>query len=139
MTATIVNGLSVISEGPARAPITNRKTGEPIYWEQIRELTLADGSTTFGCIHCDYTNINRNSLRPHLNAHRVRKPKVAVPEKVVLEAQERTIALLGKELDKALARVDRAVAGEKEAKAEARRARRELETLRGILAPSLGS
>lgn len=139
MTATAVNGISVVSDSPARAPISVPRTGAPVYWEQIRELTFADGSTIYGCIHCEYVNTNRNSMRPHLNAHRPRKPKTKAAEKVLLEAQERTIAVLSKELDKALAKVDRVTAREKAAQAEARRARRELETLRGILAPSLQS
>lgn len=137
MTATAVNGISVILDTPARAPITNLKTGGPIYWEQIRELSLADGSTVYGCLHCDYTNENRNSLRPHLNAHRIRQPKLTTNDKAVVAAQERTIAILGKELDKAERKVAKALAGEREAKAEARKARRDLDALRSILAPSL--
>lgn len=61
---------------PAQAHIKNRVTGEPIYYKQILKLHYSDGTETFGCIHCDYTSTNLNSIRPHLNKHnRVRKPK----------------------------------------------------------------
>jgi hypothetical protein len=70
MTATIVNGWEVIADEPTEAPMRDR-SGKPIVWQQTRTLLLADGSTTYGCVHCDYTSDNVRSIRPHLNKHRV--------------------------------------------------------------------
>ncbi|MER7009942.1 hypothetical protein ABT324_00740 [Saccharopolyspora sp. NPDC000359] len=70
----VVNGRTVIADEPTLAPIA-AKNGTPIYWQQIRTLTLTDGSVIYGCKHCDYTSPNPNSVRPHLNQHR--KDKLA--------------------------------------------------------------
>jgi hypothetical protein len=67
----MVNGLEVIADEPTEAPLPS-KSGGPIYWTQTRTLLLADGSTVYGCAHCDYTSSNVNSIRPHLNRHRSR-------------------------------------------------------------------
>lgn len=69
MTATVVNGLEVIADEPTEAPVRNR-AGQPVLWRQTRTLLLADGSTTYGCVHCEYTSDNPRSIRPHLNKHR---------------------------------------------------------------------
>lgn len=69
MTATHVNGVEVIADEPTTSPIT-AKDGSPVLWHQTRTLLLADGSTVYGCVHCDYTSPNANSVRPHLNRHR---------------------------------------------------------------------
>jgi hypothetical protein len=70
VTATHVNGLAVIAVEPARSTWRNRKTGELLEYRQMLRLLLEDGSEVFGCLHCDYTHQNLNSVRPHLNKHR---------------------------------------------------------------------
>lgn len=76
MTATHVNGQQVVSDNPTQAPIRS-KDGTVIWWRQTRTLLLANGDTVFGCLHCDYTSPNANSIRPHLGKHRA--AKVAPP------------------------------------------------------------
>jgi hypothetical protein len=71
MTATHAFGLEVVDNAPTPSPIADR-AGNPILWEQTRTLTLADGSTAYGCGHCDYASRNRNSIRPHLRKHNQR-------------------------------------------------------------------
>lgn len=74
MTATHVDGVEVLADERAKAQMVSRD-GSPIYFKQIRELLLADGSTVFGCVHCDYTADSVNRVRPHLNKHRASKPE----------------------------------------------------------------
>ncbi|WP_116200710.1 hypothetical protein [Amycolatopsis circi] len=69
MTATNAKGFEVIADEPTEAPM-RAKGGAPVLWRQTRTLLLADGSTTYGCLHCDYTSDNMHSIRPHLNKHR---------------------------------------------------------------------
>lgn len=64
----MVNGLEVIADEPTEAPMRD-KTGKPIFWQQTRTLLLTDGSTVYGCAHCDYTSPNVRSIRPHLGRH----------------------------------------------------------------------
>lgn len=71
MVATHAFGLEVVGNTPTPSPITDR-AGQPILWEQTRTLTLADGSTAYGCAHCDYARRNVNSIRPHLRKHNQR-------------------------------------------------------------------
>jgi hypothetical protein len=71
MVATHAFGLEVVGNVPTPSPIADR-AGNPILWEQTRTLTLADGSTAYGCHHCDYTSRNVNSIRPHLRKHNQR-------------------------------------------------------------------
>lgn len=73
MTAKQVGDKAVIADEPTEAPMTGRD-GKPLVWYQTRTLLLDDGTTTYGCAHCDYTNDNIRSIRPHLNAHATRKP-----------------------------------------------------------------
>jgi hypothetical protein len=71
MVATHAFGQEVVDNAPTPSPISTA-AGNPILWEQTRTLTLADGSTAYGCGHCDYTSRNRNSIRPHLRKHNQR-------------------------------------------------------------------
>jgi hypothetical protein len=68
MVATQAFGQAVVADAPTPSPITSA-SDTPILWEQTRTLTLADGSTAYGCAHCDYTSRNVNSIRPHLRKH----------------------------------------------------------------------
>ncbi|WP_245572446.1 hypothetical protein [Actinokineospora enzanensis] len=76
MTATTVNGIDVLRDEPTLAPITSRD-GKPVYWQQTRTLTLADGSVVYGCAHCDYTADKAGAIRPHLKTHAA---KTVVPK-----------------------------------------------------------
>lgn len=69
MTATVVNGLKVVSEGPTQAPIFQKGSNKPVFWQQTRTLHLEDGSITYGCQHCDYTHDKAGAIRPHLRVH----------------------------------------------------------------------
>ncbi|GAA2819908.1 hypothetical protein [Saccharopolyspora taberi] len=60
-----VNGVEVVRDEPTEAPLRD-KDRKPILWTQTRKLLLADGSTIYGCAHCDYVNHNPRSIRPHL-------------------------------------------------------------------------
>jgi hypothetical protein len=71
MTATHVNGLEVIADEPTTSAIS-RRDGTPIIWQQTRTLLLEDGSTWYGCVHCDYARPNLHSIRPHLGKHKDR-------------------------------------------------------------------
>lgn len=75
MTATAVNGVAVAADEPTRAPIRARG-GKEIFWPKVRTLTLVDGSTIYGCQHCDYVNENVLSIRPHLKKHAPKQEKV---------------------------------------------------------------
>lgn len=68
----LINGHTVINDEPTPAPI-NGKNGAPIYWRQVRTLTLDSGEEVYGCAHCDYTSPNPRSIRPHLSAHNATK------------------------------------------------------------------
>lgn len=67
MTATVAYGLEVLADEPTPSPISHQ--GQTIMWEQTRTLLLSDGSTAYGCLHCDYVSRNVLSIRPHLSKH----------------------------------------------------------------------
>ncbi|MGW1679358.1 hypothetical protein [Saccharopolyspora sp. NPDC002376] len=73
--------MEVVADEPTEAPMRD-KSGAPIFWQQTRTLLLADGSTVYGCAHCEYTNPNPRSIRPHLNIHRDRKPAPAAGDPI---------------------------------------------------------
>lgn len=68
MTARTVNGLEVIEDQPTVSPI-KAFDGRQVTWTQTRTLLLADGSTIYGCAHCEFTSTNVLSIRPHLGKH----------------------------------------------------------------------
>ena len=71
MTATQVDGVPVVADEPAASSLPpNPRTGQPVYFRQIRKLLLEDGRELFGCVHCDFTSAAVASVRPHLVAHR---------------------------------------------------------------------
>lgn len=72
MTATHVDGRKVVEDEPARSPLY--RDDRPVFFKQIRELLLDDGSVVFGCVHCDYTAVSVGVVRPHLKAHGSRGP-----------------------------------------------------------------
>jgi hypothetical protein len=83
MTAEQVNGIAVVGDAATLSPHIRDRAGNPLVWHRTRTLTLADGTTTYGCSECDYTSDNMYSIRPHLSAHRTmpRRPRrpVALP------------------------------------------------------------
>jgi hypothetical protein len=68
MTATAVDGITVIEETPSLSPLS--RPGKPIYFHQIRHLLMSDGSELFGCKHCTYTSPKIGAVRPHLKRHK---------------------------------------------------------------------
>jgi hypothetical protein len=118
VTATHVNGLSVIADEPTPSPLTD-KAGNQVMWPRVRRLLLADGSTTYGCAECEFTAPTSAKVRGHLQGHR-EKPK-------------RTPSLSGLSLDDLLAKVDKLekVTADRDAwKRRALAAERGLETIR---------
>lgn len=93
MTASIVNGLEVIADEPTEAPLCDR-AGKPLVWRQTRTLLLSDGSTVYGCLHCDYTSDNVKAIRPHLNKHRGSTVDVARLDELTLGEVLRRLAAL---------------------------------------------
>ncbi|SFO60597.1 C2H2-type zinc finger protein [Amycolatopsis rubida] len=126
MTATEVGGVAVVSDEPTRAPF-DAPGGKAVFWQQIRTLTLADGTTAFGCVHCDYTSANRNSIRPHLHRHNGKRRGAARTVKTA--ASSLSLADL---IEKA-EQID-ALAADRDAwKARAREAEKKLRMLRNAL------
>lgn len=123
MVATEAFGLTVIDDAPTPSPITDR-AGNPIVWQQTRTLTLADGSTAYGCAHCDYVSRNVRSIRPHLGAHTQRTNGHRVDPAAELTVQE----LLGQ-----LAALTELRADRDTWKARALKAEKSLRTLRTVL------
>lgn len=70
MTASHVDGVEVIAVENAKSNWKGRN-GEHLEYRQMLKLLLADGRELYGCLHCDYTHENLNSIRPHLNKHRL--------------------------------------------------------------------
>lgn len=73
MTAKVVSGMRVVDTfqvptGSNQKP-NGVDNGVPAMYRQIVGLVLENGHRTYGCLHCEYTNDNVNSVRPHLNRH----------------------------------------------------------------------
>jgi hypothetical protein len=79
MTATVAFGRTVIADEPTDSGMTTRD-GHRVMFEQTRTLLLDDGSTAYGCVHCDYVSRKHLSIRPHLNKHRNTKRGEALTE-----------------------------------------------------------
>lgn len=120
MTATTVNGLPVMADTDTVSGLIDR-AGNRVIWTQTRTLLLGDGSTVYGCQHCDYTSPNINSVRPHLNAHR--KPPSSVDVK----------ALTLDEIGQRLAQVERLTAERDGWRKRALAAEKSLRTLKNAL------
>ncbi|MCP3799767.1 hypothetical protein NLX83_10905 [Allokutzneria sp. A3M-2-11 16] len=133
MTATVVNGLEVIADEPTEAPMRSR-AGTPVLWQQTRTLLLEDGSTTYGCVHCDYTSANVRSIRPHLNKHRT--DNVPARTSVLAPFGELSLAEVFRRLvdfDDITSELDEMTSERDEWKQRAQRAERSLSTLRNAL------
>lgn len=121
MTATIVNGLEVIADEPTEGSLC-APSGKPLVWRQTRTLLLSDGSTVYGCLHCDYTSPNLRAIRPHLKKHRASTVEVGRLDELTLGDVLRRLAALDE------------VTAERDAwKERATRAERSLSNLRKAL------
>jgi hypothetical protein len=120
VTATVAYGLEVLADEPTPSPIS--KPGRTVMWEQTRTLLLADGSTAYGCIHCDYVSRSVNSIRPHLSKHNRRPPTNGT---AVADGHRDLTSLLGQ-----LHRLDELVRERDQWKARALKAERSLKTVR---------
>lgn len=127
MTATHVDGIAVIADEATKSPINDR-AGKPIYWQQIRTLLLEDDTTTYGCLHCDYTADKPASIRPHLNKHKDKVMRKAVKR---MPASEMSLS----ELLAKLAELEKVTAERDEWKRRALTAERKLATMRKALSP----
>ncbi|WP_158884088.1 hypothetical protein [Amycolatopsis anabasis] len=125
MTATEVDGVAVVADTPHVAPFTDR-SGQPVYQPQTRVLTLADGSTVYGCAHCDYTSENPRSIRPHLGKHNRRRNGLRPAKDAVLDMPLTDL------MDR-LAKLDAILEEREQWKARALQAERRLRQLRDAL------
>lgn len=82
MTATTAFGHEVIADEPTNAGMAT-PNGHAVMLQQTRTLLLDDGSTAYGCLHCDYVSRKQFSIRPHLNKHRA--PKAATTQDAVTD------------------------------------------------------
>ncbi|ALG14749.1 hypothetical protein AOZ06_12920 [Kibdelosporangium phytohabitans] len=119
-----MGGLEVIADEPTPSPIKSRD-GAAVLWTQTRTLLLGDGSTVYGCQHCDYTSPNVNAIRPHLQAHNSRRGK----KTTTAPTGDLTLA----ELVARLAELDKVTAALDEWRTRALKAEKALRTLRNLL------
>lgn len=64
MTAAMVNGRAVVATEPAASPLVN-KSG-PVLFTRIVRLLLDDGSESFGCTECDFSDARLGVVRQHV-------------------------------------------------------------------------
>lgn len=116
-------GRRVIADKATPSPISNES--KQVLWQQTRTLTLDDGSTAYGCVHCEYVSRNINSIRPHLGKHNRRRSNGQV-------TGDRTI----KEIIQKLGTLDEITADRDRWKTRALKAEHSLQTLREALGVS---
>lgn len=63
MTATVVDGKKVEAAEPTKSGLWTPT--KPIFFLNCMELLLEDGSTTYGCRFCDYTDDKSGRIRQH--------------------------------------------------------------------------
>lgn len=120
----VVTGHRVLADEPAPA---NALFGDGnVKYRQIRELLLDDGSTTFGCGHCEFTGGSIMSIRSHLKKHRA--PKAEQPEPI-----SATLHDLAREVTRLSEALEQEQAKRKDAERRARDAEKRLATLRKAL------
>jgi hypothetical protein len=131
MTATVVNGMRVVSDEVTPSPYLRDRAGNPVVWHRTRTLRLEDGSVVYGCAECDYVSENPNSVRPHLGAHTDRPRRGKSRRNGQADPSTLSLAEL-------LSRVDslRRVEADRDAwRVRAQTAERSLATLRKALRP----
>lgn len=130
MTATTVNGHEVVADDPALSPLSTPE--KPIYYKQIRQLLLGDGSVMFGCAHCDFTTPHMVRVRPHLRVHAESAPvRVGTVDDVMDNLRE----VIEQRHAGLLAAIERLSGERDEWKARAVKAEKSLATLRKALSP----
>jgi len=84
MTATTVDGWTVVKDDPAPSPMRTPQ-GRRIYYRQIRQLTLTNGDEVFGCAHCTYFDRNRANVLRHLRTHKgqAKPAETVVPRETI--------------------------------------------------------
>jgi hypothetical protein len=132
VTATQVDGVPVVADEPATAPMRTR-AGQPIRFTQIRHLLLEDGSEAFGCAHCDYASRNPLSIRPHLNKHRAQSAQSAQDAPPAAAPTPASAVLDLRELVSRLDAADQVAAERDEWRTRALKAERDLARLRAAL------
>jgi hypothetical protein len=70
-----IGKFKIISDTPTESPITT-KDGQAVYWQRIRTLLLEGDVIVYGCAECNYVDKSPASIRPHLNRHKQRAPKI---------------------------------------------------------------
>ena len=129
MTATHVNGNEVVADEPALSPLST--PDKPIYYKQIRQLLLGDGTVLFGCAHCDFTTPVMFRVRPHLRRH------ADILATVKVDTVDDVMVVLREAIDKQnvglLTAIERLSGERDEWKSRALKAEKSLATLRKAL------
>lgn len=79
MTATTVGGKKVEAAEPTKSPLWT--PSRPIFFLNCMELLLEDGSTTYGCRFCDYTDPKMGRIRTHQTRECEKNPNPPSKEK----------------------------------------------------------
>ncbi len=131
MTATTVNGHTVLADEPARSSLV-RRDGKPVFFTQLRTLLLDNESTVFGCAHCDFTDERIGRVRSHVRYDHTDSDGPAPTRKTKRALAAAGDMSLGEALAK-LAEVEQLTAERDEWKRKARKAQAELATIRRVL------
>jgi hypothetical protein len=95
--ALYVNGMRVISVHPVQSSIS--KAGQkPIYYTRVEQYLLEDGSVTFGCKVCDFTDDSMMTVRTHVGVAHPTHPRRS---HITTRAGDLTIRQLMELVDKA--------------------------------------
>lgn len=62
-----VDGKDIIERRPAKTPLST--DDRVVYYRQVEELVLSDGSIVYGCIHCKFVGARAISVGSHLKSH----------------------------------------------------------------------
>lgn len=65
--------LRIIDERPARSLLSDR-SGKAVFYRQIHELLMDDGSVRFKCVHCGTISNDLMVIFRHLKEHKPPKP-----------------------------------------------------------------
>ncbi len=79
MTATVVDGKKVEAAEPTKSGLWTPE--KPIFFLNTMELLLEDGSTTYGCRFCDYTDDKMGRVRVHQTRECEKNPNPPSKEK----------------------------------------------------------
>jgi hypothetical protein len=127
MTAATVGDRKVIEDQPARSPL--HTDARPVFFKQIRELLLDDGTIVFGCVHCEFAAATIGPVRPHLKVHTRPLASSRGPGRPRVDATEMSLA----DLLRRVKTLDQAEADRDTWRKRALEAERCLRTLRNAL------